>query len=29
MIEQFEDGMVLRGATRYRDVAKIVPRNNH
>ncbi len=29
LIEQFEEGMVLRGATRYRDVAKIVPRNNH
>ena len=29
MVEQFEEGMVLKGATKYRDVAKIVPRDNH
>ena len=29
IVDQFEEGMVLKGATRYRDVAKIVPRDNH
>ena len=29
IVEQFEEGMVLKGATKYRDVAKIVPRDNH
>ncbi len=29
MVEQFEEGMVLKGATKYRDVAKIIPRDNH
>ncbi|MEL6783411.1 MAG: dihydroxy-acid dehydratase, partial [Pseudomonadota bacterium] len=29
MIDQFEQGMVLKPATKYRDVAKIVPRDNH
>lgn len=29
MVDQFEEGMVLKPATKYRDVAKIVPRNNH
>ena len=29
MVDQFEEGMVLKPATKYRDVAKIVPRDNH
>ena len=29
MIDQFEEGMVLKPATKYRDVARIIPRNNH
>ena len=29
MIDQFEEGMVLKPAVKYRDVAKIVPRDNH
>ena len=29
IVDQFEEGMVLKGATKYRDVAKIVPRDNH
>ncbi len=29
MIDQFEEGMVLKPATKYRDVAKIIPRDNH
>ena len=29
IIDQFEEGMVLKGATKYRDVTKIVPRDNH
>ncbi|MEN0041969.1 MAG: dihydroxy-acid dehydratase, partial [Pseudomonadota bacterium] len=29
MIDQFQEGMVLKPATKYRDVAKIVPRDNH
>ena len=29
IVDQFEEGMVLKPATKYRDVAKIVPRDNH
>ena len=29
IVDQFEEGMVLKGATKYRDVAKIIPRDNH
>jgi dihydroxy-acid dehydratase len=29
MVDQFEEGMVLKPAVKYRDVAKIVPRDNH
>ncbi|MEM8748767.1 MAG: IlvD/Edd family dehydratase [Pseudomonadota bacterium] len=29
MVDQFQEGMVLKPATKYRDVAKIVPRDNH
>ncbi len=29
IVDQFEEGMVLKGATKYRDVTKIVPRDNH
>ena len=29
MVDQFEEGMVLKGATKYRDVTKIIPRDNH
>ena len=29
MIEQFQEGMVLTGAAKYRDVARIRPRDNH
>ena len=29
MVDQFEEGMVLKPATKYRDVGKIVPRDNH
>ena len=29
IVDQFEEGMVLKGSTKYRDVAKIVPRDNH
>ena len=29
LVDQFEEGMVLKGATKYRDVAKIIPRDNH
>ncbi len=29
MVDQFTEGMVLKPATKYRDVAKIVPRDNH
>lgn len=28
-VEQFQEGMVLKGATAYRDVARIIPRDNH
>ena len=29
IIDQFEEGMVLKGATKYRDVATVKPRDNH
>ncbi|MEM7300962.1 MAG: IlvD/Edd family dehydratase [Pseudomonadota bacterium] len=29
IVDQFDNGMVLKPATKYRDVAKIVPRDNH
>ncbi|MEO1397548.1 MAG: dihydroxy-acid dehydratase, partial [Pseudomonadota bacterium] len=29
MVDQFQEGMVLKPAVKYRDVAKIVPRDNH
>ncbi|MEL6947363.1 MAG: IlvD/Edd family dehydratase [Pseudomonadota bacterium] len=29
MVDQFQEGMVLKPATKYRDVAKIIPRDNH
>ncbi len=29
MVDQFEQGMVLKPAVKYRDVAKIIPRDNH
>ena len=29
MVDQFQEGMVLKPAVRYRDVAKIRPRDNH
>ncbi|MEP1206901.1 MAG: IlvD/Edd family dehydratase [Rhizobiaceae bacterium] len=29
IVDQFEEGMVLKPAVKYRDVAKIVPRDNH
>ena len=29
IVDQFEEGMVLKGTTGYRDVARIIPRNNH
>jgi dihydroxy-acid dehydratase len=29
MVDQFEEGMVLKPAVKYRDVGKIVPRDNH
>jgi dihydroxy-acid dehydratase len=29
MVDQFEEGMVLKPAVKYRNVAKIIPRHNH
>lgn len=29
IVDQFEEGMVLKPATKYRDVTKIIPRDNH
>ncbi len=29
MVDQFEEGMVLKPAVKYRDVGKIIPRDNH
>ena len=29
IVDQFEEGMVLKPAVKYRDVAKIIPRDNH
>lgn len=29
MVDQFQEGMVLKPATRYRDVATLKPRDNH
>ncbi|EFL89708.1 IlvD/Edd family dehydratase [Ahrensia sp. R2A130] len=29
MVDQFQEGMVLKPAVKYRDVARIVPRDNH
>lgn len=29
MVDQFEEGMVLKPATKYREVTKIIPRDNH
>ena len=29
MVDQFQEGMVLKGTTRYREVCTVIPRDNH